>query len=207
MVILALVNFYFLYLALLVSYNWWVGNGGWCNLIIPIIILAIAPQDHILGTDEINVQVSKLKLYLNILYKQERGANLFEYSRATCPTESRNFVFMKRQKQELSQCLKSKNLILLNIWGIFAWRLENLVCVPISLIAATFSTFISISFSFLFIIHPTALPRWGRLINSNRNLNSQPTISFISRDCSDYAFLQSTKWGTILCLQETFRTQ
>ena len=105
------------------------------------------------------------------------------------------------------QCLKSKNLILLNIWGIFAWRLENLVCVPISLIAATFSTFISISFSFLFIIHPTALPRWGRLINSNRNLNSQPTISFISRDCSDYAFLQSTKWGTILCLQETFRTQ
>ena len=40
-------------------------------MIIPIIILAIAPQDHILGTDEINVQVSKLKLYLNILYKQE----------------------------------------------------------------------------------------------------------------------------------------
>ena len=72
MVILALVILYFLYLALLVSYNWWVGNGGWCNLIIPIIILAIAPQDHILGTDEINVQVSKLKLYLNILYKQER---------------------------------------------------------------------------------------------------------------------------------------
>ena len=177
-------------------------------MIIPIIILAIAPQDHILGTDEINVQVSKLKLYLNILFKQE-GEQIFSNIQGPLVQQKavRNFVFMKRQKQELSKCLKSKNLILLNIWGIFAWRLENLVCVPISLIAATFSTFISISFSFLFIIHPTALPRWGRLINSNRNLNSQPTISFISRDCSDYAFLQSTKWGTILCLQETFRTQ
>ena len=85
-------------------------------MIIPIIILAIAPQDHILGTDEINVQVSKLKLYLNILYKQERE-QIFSNIQGPLVQQKavRNFVFMKRQKQELSKCLKSKNLILLNI--------------------------------------------------------------------------------------------
>ena len=79
-------------------------------MIIPIIILAIAPQDHILGTDEINVQVSKLKLYLNILYKQEREQI---FSNIQGP--------LVQQKAETLYLWKGKNKNYLNVWRVKTW--------------------------------------------------------------------------------------
>ena len=69
-------------------------------MIIPIIILAIAPQDHILGTDEINVQVSKLKLYLNILYKQE-GSKSFRIFKGHLSNRKQKLCIYEKTKTKI----------------------------------------------------------------------------------------------------------